>query len=184
MPRVYLSLGSNLGDRLALLRAAVQQLQAHGLALVDASPLYESEAWEDEPGQTDVERRWYLNCAIAVETALRPRALLDHLQAIETALGRTRTAGLTPEAQRFTPRTVDIDIIFYGDEVISVPDDIHVPHLLAAERAFVLRPLADIAPEFTHPTLYRSIRDLLAELADEHEVRPGGYPTRWFEEPA
>ena len=184
MPRVYLSLGSNLGDRLALLRAAVQQLQAHGLALVDASPLYESEAWEDEPGQTDVERRWYLNCAIAVETGLRPRALLDHLQAIETALGRTRTAGLTPEAQRFTPRTVDIDIIFYGDEVISVPDDIHVPHLLAAERAFVLRPLADIAPEFTHPTLYRSIRDLLAELADEHEVRPGGYPARWFEEPA
>ena len=126
MPRVYLSLGSNLGDRLALLRAAVQQLQAHGLALVDASPLYESEAWEEEPGQTDVERRWYLNCALAVETALRPRALLDHLQAIETALGRTRTAGLTPEARRFTPRTVDIDIIFYGDEVISVPDDLHV----------------------------------------------------------
>ena len=184
MPRVYLSLGSNLGDRLAVLRAAVQQLQAHGLALVDASPLYESEAWEEEPGQTDVERRWYLNCALAVETTLRPRDLLDHLQAIETALGRTRTAGLTPEAQRFTPRTVDIDIIFYGEEVISVPDDIHVPHLLAAERAFVLRPLADIAPEFTHPTLYRSIRDLLAELADEHEVRPGIYPVRWFEEPA
>jgi 2-amino-4-hydroxy-6-hydroxymethyldihydropteridine diphosphokinase len=184
MPRVYLSLGSNLGDRLALLRAAVQQLRAHGLVLVDASPLYESEAWEDEPGQTLAERRWYLNCAVAVDTALRPRDLLDHLQAIETALGRTRTAGLTPEAQRFTPRTVDIDIIFYGDEVISVPDDIHVPHLLAAERGFVLRPLADIAPEFTHPTLYRSIRDLLAELADEHEVRPGAYPVRWFEEPA
>jgi 2-amino-4-hydroxy-6-hydroxymethyldihydropteridine diphosphokinase len=184
MPRVYLSLGSNLGDRLALLRAAVQQLQVHGLALVGASPLYESEAWEEEPGQTEAERHWYLNCAVAVDTALRPRDLLDHLQAIETALGRTRTAGLTPEAQRFTPRTVDIDIIFYGDEVISVPDDIHVPHLLAAERAFVLRPLADIAPELTHPTLYRSIRDLLAELADEHEVRPGGYPARWFEEPA
>ena len=87
--------------------------------------------------------------------AARRATLLDHLQAIETALGRTRTAGLTPEAQRFTPRTVDIDIIFYGDEVISVPDDLHVPHLLAAERAFVLRPLADIAPELTHPTLYR-----------------------------
>ena len=181
MPRVYLSLGSNLGDRLALLRAAVQQLQAHGLALVDASPLYESEAWEEEPGQTDVERRWYLNCALAVETALRPRDLLDHLQAIETALGRTRTAGLTPEAQRFTPRTVDIDIIFYGDEVISAPDNLHVPHLLAAERGFVLRPLADIAPDFTHPTLYRPVRELLAELADEHEVRLGAYPTDWLE---
>jgi 2-amino-4-hydroxy-6-hydroxymethyldihydropteridine diphosphokinase len=184
MPRVYLSLGSNLGDRLALLRAAVRQLQEHGLALVDASPLYESEAWEEEPGQTEAERRWYLNCAIAVDTDLRPRALLGHLQAIETALGRTREAGLTPEAQRFTPRTVDIDIIFYGDEVISVPDDLHVPHLLAAERAFVLRPLADIAPELTHPTLYRSIRELLDELADEHEVRPGDYPARWLEESA
>ena len=182
MPRVYLSLGSNLGDRLASLRAAVRQLREHGLALVDASPLYESEAWEDEPGQTEAERRWYLNCVVAVDTALRPRVLLDRLQAIETALGRTRTAGLTPEAQRFTPRTVDIDIIFYGDEVISVPDDLHVPHLLAAERAFVLRPLADIAPELTHPTLYRSVRDLLAELADEHEVRPSAYPARWLED--
>jgi 2-amino-4-hydroxy-6-hydroxymethyldihydropteridine diphosphokinase len=182
MPRVYLSLGSNLGDRLALLRAAVQQLQAQGLALVDASPLYESEAWEEEPGQTDAERRWYLNCVVSVDTSLGPRVLLDRLQAIETALGRTRTEGLTPEVQRFTPRTVDIDIIFYGDEVISVPDDLHVPHLLAAERAFVLRPLADIAPELTHPTLYLPIRDLLAELADEHEVRRGAYPTRWLEE--
>jgi 2-amino-4-hydroxy-6-hydroxymethyldihydropteridine diphosphokinase len=184
MPRVYLSLGSNLGDRLALLRAAVQQMQEHGLALVDASPLYESEAWEEEPGHTEAERRWYLNCVISVDTALRPRVLLDRLQAIETALGRTRPAGLTPEARRFTPRTVDIDIIFYGDEVISVPDDLHVPHLLAAERAFVLRPLADIAPELTHPTLYRPIRDLLAELADEHQVRPGPYPARWLEESA
>jgi len=184
MPRVYLSLGSNLGDRLALLRAAVRQLQDHGLALVNASPLYESEAWEEEPGQTQSEQRWYLNCAIAVDTDLGPRVLLDHLQAIETALGRTREAGLTPEVQRFTPRTVDIDIIFYGDEVISVPDDLHVPHLLAAERAFVLRPLADIAPELTHPTLYRSIRELLDELADAHEVRPGAYPARWLEDQA
>ena len=182
MPRVYLSLGSNLDDRVALLRAAVRQLQEHGLALVDASPLYESEAWEEEPGQTEAERRWYLNCVVAVDTGLGPRILLDHLQAIETALGRERTADLTPEAERFTPRTVDIDIIFYGDEVISVPDDLHVPHLLAAERAFVLRPLADIAPEFTHPTLYRSVRELLAELTDEHEVRPGAYPLRWLEE--
>ena len=182
MPRAYLSLGSNLGDRLALLRAAVQQLQDHGLALVEASPLYESEPWEEEPGQTEAERKRYLNCVVAVDTGLGPRALLERLQAIETALGRERPAGLTPEAQRFTPRTVDIDIIFYGDEVISVPDDLHVPHLLAAERAFVLRPLADIAPEFTHPTLYRSVRELLAELTDEHEVRPGAYPLRWLEE--
>jgi 2-amino-4-hydroxy-6-hydroxymethyldihydropteridine diphosphokinase len=181
MAQVYLSLGSNLGDRLVLLRAAVQQLQAEGLALVAASPLYESEPWEEEPGQTESERPWYLNCVVAVETTLPPRTLLERLQTIEGALGRTRAPGLTPEARRFAPRTLDIDILFYEDQVISVPDDLHIPHLLAAERAFVLRPLADIAPELTHPTLYRRVRELLEDLADEHEVRRGAYPARWLE---
>lgn len=181
MAQVYLSLGSNMGDRVALLRSAVEQLQAAGLALVAASPLYESEPWEVEPGQTALERPWFLNCVVAVETTLEPRTLLQRLQAIETALGRTRAPEMTPEARRFTPRTLDIDILFYEDQVISVPDDLHIPHLLAAERAFVLRPLADIAPDFTHPTLYRRVRELLDELADEHEVRPGAYPARWLE---
>ena len=181
MAQVYLSLGSNLGDRVALLRAAVAQLQAAGLALVATSPLYESEPWEEEPGQTETERPWFLNCVIAVETTLPPRTLLERLQAIESTLGRTRAPELTPEARRFSPRTLDIDILFYEDQVISVPDDLHIPHLLAAERAFVLRPLADIAPELTHPTLYRSVRELLDELADEHEVRRGAYPAHWLE---
>ena len=181
MAQVYLSLGSNLGDRLALLRTAVARLQADGLALVAASPLYESEPWEAEPGQTETERPWYLNCVVAVETTLAPRALLDRLQAIEGALGRTRAPEGTPEARRFAPRTLDIDILFYGDHVISAPDDLHIPHLLAAERAFVLRPLADIAPDLTHPTLYRHVRELLDDLADEHEVRRGAYSARWLE---
>jgi len=85
------------------------------------------------------------------------------------------------EARRFTPRTLDIDILFYGDAIISAPDDLHIPHLLAAERAFVLRPLADIAPEYTHPTLYRRVSELLDDLADDHEVRRGAYPAHWFE---
>jgi 2-amino-4-hydroxy-6-hydroxymethyldihydropteridine diphosphokinase len=181
MAQVYLSLGSNLGDRLALLRGALAKLRADGLALVATSPLYESEPWETEPGQTEAERPWYLNCVVAIETTLPPRTLLERLQAIETALGRTRPSGLTPEARRFTPRTVDIDILFYEDEVISAPDDLHIPHLLAAERAFVLRPMADIAPDFTHPTLYRRVRELVDDLADDHAVRRGAYPTRWFE---
>ena len=174
MARVFLSLGSNLGDRVALLRAAVARLREDGLDLVATSPLYESEPWEEEPGQTEIERPWFLNCVVAVDTTLSPRALLARVQTIESALGRARLPGLTPEARRFTPRTLDIDIIFYGDEVISAPDDLHVPHLLAAERGFVLRPLADIAPDFTHPTLYRPVHELLAELDDEHEVRRGG----------
>jgi len=181
MPQVYLSLGSNLGDRLALLRGALARLRAEGLALVAASPLYESEPWEAEPGQTESERPWYLNCVVAVETSLPPRTVLERVQAVEAALGRTRAPELTPEARRFAPRTLDIDILFYDDAVVSVPDDLHIPHLLAAERAFVLRPLADIAPDLTHPTLYRSVRELLDDLADEHEVRRGAYPAHWFE---
>ena len=143
MTRVYLSLGSNLGDRLALLRTAVQRLrESQDLEVITASPLYESEPWEKEPGRAGSEQRWYLNCVVAVDTALPPRTLLERLQSIEDALGRVRSEG-TPEARRFAPRTVDIDILFYGDEVISGPDDLHVPHLLLAERAFVLRPLSD-----------------------------------------
>lgn len=182
MTRVYLSLGSNLGDRLALLRAAVQRLRdSADLELVTASPLYESEPWEEEPGRTGSEQRWYLNCVVAVDTPLAPRALLERLRGIEDALGRVRPPG-TPEARRFAPRSVDIDILFYGDEVISGPDDLHVPHLLLAERAFVLRPLSDVAPDLEHPTLYATVRQLLDELADDHRIKPGAYPARWFED--
>jgi 2-amino-4-hydroxy-6-hydroxymethyldihydropteridine diphosphokinase len=178
--RVYLSLGSNVGDRLATLKSAVQRL--NGIAAIrflDASPLYDSEPWETEPGQTASEQRWFLNCVVAVETSLAPRALLAELQAIESALGRVRPPG-TPEAQRFAARTLDIDILFYGDEIVSAGDDLHVPHLLLAERGFVLQPLADLAPDLEHPVLYRSVRDLLADLEDEHDVRPGDYPARWY----
>jgi len=182
MPRVYLGLGSNLGDRLALLRDALHQIQALvDVTVVDASRLYESEPWEAEPGRTVGERDWYLNCVVAIDTALPPRDLLASLHDVERALGRLRPAG-TPEVQRFAPRTVDIDILLYGDQVISVPDDLHIPHLLMAERAFVLHPLAELAPELEHPALYRSISELLDELDDEHDVHPGDYPRRWFDD--
>ena len=182
MPRVHLSLGSNLGDRRALLTEAVHRLgRLEATELVAASRLYEAEPWESEPGRTRGEESWYLNCAVAIETRLTPRALFGQIQAMETELGRRRPSG-APEAGRFAPRTLDIDILFYGDQVVSVPDDLHTPHLLLAERSFVLRPLADVAPELEHPTLYRTVRELLAELADDHDVRPGDYPVRWFED--
>jgi len=180
--RVYLSLGSNLGDRMALLRRALQRLgESEDVQVAATSPLYESEPWEAEPGRAGSEQRWYLNCVVAVDTPLTPRALLDRVRGIEDALGRGRPPG-TPEARRFAARTLDIDILFYGDEVISGPDDLHVPHLLLAERAFVLRPLADIAPDLEHPTLYATVRELLDTLADDHSVKPGAYPARWFED--
>ncbi|MEK7700476.1 MAG: 2-amino-4-hydroxy-6-hydroxymethyldihydropteridine diphosphokinase [candidate division NC10 bacterium] len=182
MARVYLSLGSNLGDRRALLAEAVRRLDGPGATEhVAVSRLYETEPWESEPGRTRDEEPWYLNCVVAIETSLPPRVLLARIQAVETELGRTRPAG-TPEARRFAPRALDIDILFYGGRVVSVPDDLHIPHLLLAERAFVLRPLADVAPELVHPTLYRTVRELLTELADDHAVRPGDYPIRWFED--
>jgi 2-amino-4-hydroxy-6-hydroxymethyldihydropteridine diphosphokinase len=181
MARVYLSLGSNLGDRLEVLRAAVERLRATAeVRFVEASRLYETEPWESEPGQPLHHRHWYLNCAVVIETALPPERLLQHLQGIETALGRTRPSG-TPEAARFAARSVDIDILFYDDRVISVSDALHVPHLLLHERAFVLRPLVELAPELEHPILYRTMRELLDELEDEHEVRPGDFPPRWFD---
>ena len=182
MERVYLGLGSNVGDRVATLRAAIQRLRDTGeVNLVGTSRLYETEPWETEPGRTAGEYTWHLNCVVAVETSLEPQALLERVHAIEDALGRARPGG-TPEAQRFAPRTVDIDILFYGERVISVPDELHVPHLLVHERAFVLRPLAEVAPELRHPTLYRTVSELLAEVEDDHAVEAADYPPEWLRE--
>ncbi|MBM3220286.1 MAG: 2-amino-4-hydroxy-6-hydroxymethyldihydropteridine diphosphokinase [Candidatus Rokubacteria bacterium] len=180
MDRVYLGLGSNVGDRVAMLRAAIHRLRENDeIRVVSVSRLYETEPWETETGRTSGERTWHLNCAIAVETELTPRALLDRLHAVEDALGRARPGG-TPEAQRFSPRTVDIDILFYGDRVISVPDELHVPHLLLHERAFVLRPLSEIAPDLRHPTVYRTVREMLAEVEDDHVVEAADYREEWL----
>ena len=180
MARVYLGLGSNLGDRLTALKNAVRRLEAMAdVSVVAASRLYESEPWETEAGHTAGEQRWYLNCVVGIDTVLPPRTLLDRLQSVEHALGRRRPAGATPEERRFAPHEIDIDILFYGDEVVSTPDDLHIPHLLLAERAFVLRPLAEVAPDLVHPTLYQTVRELLDDLDDEHDVRPGDFPHDW-----
>src|SRR5262245_26023549 len=146
----------------------------------DASALYRTEPWEQRPGQQLADDAWFFNCVVEIETSLDPSVLLERLQDVERALGRVRIAG-TPEDSRYEPRHLDIDILLYGDRVISGPDHLHIPHLLMHERRFVLHPLADLAPDVEHPVLYQTIRDLLESLEDEHQVLMADLPRRWFE---
>ncbi len=182
MSQAFLSIGSNRGDRLGLMREALRRLTTSpDVRVVRTSPLYETEPWETKPGQLPDRADWFLNCVTAIETTLSPSALLARVQAIETALGRTRDPGQTPEARRFARRTLDIDILLFENLVISASDDLHIPHLLLHERGFVLRPLADLAPDLEHPTLYRTVRELAAELEDVHAIRLADFPLDWYE---
>ncbi|HEX9409616.1 MAG TPA: 2-amino-4-hydroxy-6-hydroxymethyldihydropteridine diphosphokinase, partial [Methylomirabilota bacterium] len=138
MAKVFLSVGSNMGDRVALLREAVVRLRSlPEVEFLDASPLYWTEPWERRPGQSRLNQdTWFFNCVIVIETTLEPPALLERVQDVERGLGRTRGPG-TPEALRYEPRPLDIDILLYDDRVVSGPDHLHIPHLLMHERAFV-----------------------------------------------
>ena len=181
MTRVYLSVGSNVGDRLECLRGAIGLLRAMPeIEFLEASTLYRTEPWEQHPGQQPDEASWFFNCVVSIETTLDPMHLLSRLQEVEAELGRQRGPG-TPEDRRYEPRPLDIDILLYGDAVISGSDRLQVPHLLMHERRFVLEPLAEVAPDLEHPVLYRTIRQLLEGLEDEHRVAGLDLPRRWFD---
>jgi 2-amino-4-hydroxy-6-hydroxymethyldihydropteridine diphosphokinase len=146
---LYLALGSNLGDRAANLRAAWDGLPPAVQPLA-ASPVYETPPWGyiDQPA--------FLNQVIRGATQLAPAGLLDAVKRLESALGRQPTF-------RNGPRQIDIDLLFYGDTVLSLPG-LTIPHPRLAERAFVLVPLADLAPGLVHPVLGRTMADLLASI--------------------
>jgi 2-amino-4-hydroxy-6-hydroxymethyldihydropteridine diphosphokinase len=141
----YIGLGANLGDREETIRAAVAELPD----VVAVSPLRET----DPVGVTDQPR--FLNGVAALETELAPRELLDVLLAVERRLGRERR-------ERWGPRTIDLDLLLYGDAVID-EDGLKIPHPRLHERRFVLEPLADLAPQLVVPGL-GGVEDLLAEL--------------------
>lgn len=152
MNTAYLLLGSNEGDRLAWLNTAVNKIRNYG-TVKSTSAIYSTAAWgiEDQPD--------FLNVAICVETPLSPLELLDAMLSIETALGRARTI-------KWGQRILDIDILFYNNEVISEPT-LSVPHPYIQQRRFALTPLNDIAPTLLHPLLHKTIAQLLEDCEDQ-----------------
>ncbi|MGH9635784.1 MAG: 2-amino-4-hydroxy-6-hydroxymethyldihydropteridine diphosphokinase [Candidatus Angelobacter sp.] len=147
---VYLSLGSNLGDREKYLREAISRLGELGV-IRQVSAFYET-----QPVEVRGEQPWFLNCALAMETELTPLVFLSQMLAVEQSMGRIRRE---PKG----PRTIDIDIVFVANDVLDTPE-LTVPHPAMHQRRFVLEPLAEIAPALVHPVLQRTVRDLLDSL--------------------
>jgi 2-amino-4-hydroxy-6-hydroxymethyldihydropteridine diphosphokinase len=146
---VFIGSGSNLGDRLkALITAA--ELLAPKAQVLKASRVYKTQPWgyEDQPA--------FLNQVLQVETELDPPELLKHLKRIEKKMGRQATF-------RYGPRAIDLDILFYDDLIYST-DVLQIPHPLASERAFVLVPMREIAPDYIHPVLGKTIRELALKV--------------------
>jgi len=155
---VFLGLGSNLGDREAALDGALARLEARGFRVTRRSSLWLTEPVGGPP------QGFFLNAVAQGETALRPEALLEACLATEREMGRVR-------AERNGPRTIDVDVLFFGDERRLSPGLV-IPHPRLHERRFVLAPLAEIAPGFVHPTLGLDVRELLARCPDTSSVRP------------
>jgi 2-amino-4-hydroxy-6-hydroxymethyldihydropteridine diphosphokinase len=157
--QVFIALGSNLGDReLNLLRGIAELGKIPGSRVTALSGFFETEAVEG-PEQED-----FVNAVVRLETSLSPRQLLTELQRIESEVfRRVRTL-------RWGPRTIDLDILFYGSLVLS-GDDLIIPHPRLHERRFVLAPLAEIAPEFVHPLLNTSVAELLEKVGGNERVK-------------
>ncbi|HXM15140.1 MAG TPA: 2-amino-4-hydroxy-6-hydroxymethyldihydropteridine diphosphokinase [Candidatus Eremiobacteraceae bacterium] len=154
---VYLSLGSNIGDRAANLNAAIAALPDAGVRVRKVSAFYETEPVDY------LQQDWFLNCVVEGETEQPAGTLLPNLREIEIRMGSKKVI-----AKR--PRILDIDILLYGDQTIATPE-LQVPHARMTQRRFVLVPLVEIAPDVQHPSWHATAADLLAATADRSEVR-------------
>ena len=164
MHRAHLALGSNVGDRGDAIRDAVDQLASlEATRILGRSRLLVTKAVGGPAGQPD-----FLNAAVLVDTGLEPHALLDAVHGIEQTHGRPRDR---QGEERWGPRTLDIDIVFFAD-VVLCDSRLTLPHPRAAQREFVLRPIADLAPEYLHPVEGRTVAELLDDLAHV-DVRGG-----------
>lgn len=153
---VYLSLGSNVGDREKHLRDAITRLRSEG-RVISVSSFYETEP-VDFTAQA-----WFLNCAVALETERPPEVLMAAILRIEREMGRRRT-------QDKGPRIIDIDILLYGDLIMN-SEDLTIPHVAMHARRFVLQPLAEIASDAKHPVLKQTVAELLEVLTGDEAVR-------------
>jgi 2-amino-4-hydroxy-6-hydroxymethyldihydropteridine diphosphokinase len=153
---VYLSLGSNVGDREAQLQEARAKLAAVGRVVAESS-FYETEPVEF------TQQPWFLNCVLALETSKTPQELIAAVLRIEVEMGRRRV-------QKKGPRTIDIDILLFDDTIVD-SEELTIPHPTMHERRFVLEPLAEIAPELLHPVLKKTIRELLDSLPPGQVVK-------------
>ncbi len=155
--RVYLSLGSNLGNRALTLQKALLDIYKNAGEIIEVSSVYENPAVGFEGGD-------FLNTCIAIDTEHSPQGLLNILLQLEKSFGRERSL-----QEGYQSRILDIDIIFYGSEIIQT-DTLHIPHPSMQERNFVLKPLADIAPQLYHPVFNKDLRNLLQECKDRSQL--------------
>ncbi len=165
--RAFIGIGSNLGDRAANYREAIQRIGA----IPDTRLIRQSSIYETEPVGDEHLLQWpFLNGAIEVETELSAEDLMRRLLAIERAMGRKRVRGRKSGTRRgYRPRIIDLDLLFFDNEIIRTRD-LEVPHPRLHERRFVLAPMAELAPALIHPKLNVSISELLAALKSPYRV--------------
>jgi 2-amino-4-hydroxy-6-hydroxymethyldihydropteridine diphosphokinase len=160
--RVYIAIGSNLGDRRANCREARKRIAE----LADTRVVKESSTYESEP-HGDA-KTWFANSVVEVETEFSPSELLKNLKKIEETMGRKRVKG-----KRWGSRVIDLDILFYDNEAIN-KRNLKIPHPRLAERRFALVPLSELAPQMIHPTLNVSVSELLATVKDDKRIHMMG----------